>query len=101
MDLNVMRDLNKIAARGLKPDLTLLLDCPVEIGLSRIAKRLEKGTAHQDRFETEAAEFHERVRAGYLEIARAEPERFRIVDASRSMVEVANDIKNLINRELA
>ena len=102
IDLEVLRELNRIADRGVKPDLTLLFDCPVELGLSRTAKRLaEEGEGREDRFEREKVEFHERVRAGFLALARAEPERFRIIDASRSVVEVTQEIKSIVDRELA
>ena len=101
IDLAVLRELNRIADRGVKPELTLLFDCPVELGLSRTAKRLaEEGTGREDRFERETVEFHERVRAGFLALARAEPERFRIIDASRSVVEVTQEIKSIVDREL-
>jgi len=104
IDLNVLRELNKIADRGVQPDLTLLLDCPVELGLSRTARRMaevETGASREDRFEREKIEFHEKVRAGFLALARAEPERFRIIDASRSALEVTEEIKRIIDRELA
>jgi dTMP kinase len=103
MDLNMMRQLSQIADRGLKPDLTLLFDCSVEIGLARSARRLaEEGgdSGRGDRFESEKTEFHEKVRAGFLALARAEPERFRIIDASRSLAEVTQQIKSLIDQEL-
>jgi dTMP kinase len=103
IDLEMLRELNRIAARGLKPDLTLLFDCPVEVGLSRTARRVAEqlGSAvRKDRFETEKADFHERVRSGFLALARAEPERFRIIDASRSVAEVTRNVKSLIDREL-
>ena len=71
IDLEVLRALNRIADRGVKPDLTLLFDCPVEVGLSRTAKRLaEEGAASEDRFEREKVEFHEWVRVGFLALAR-------------------------------
>ena len=102
IDIEVLRVLNRIADRGVKPDLTLLFDCPVEVGLSRTAKRLaEEGAAREDRFEREKVEFHERVRVGFLALARAEPERFRIIDASRSVVEVTQEIKSIVDREFA
>ena len=101
IDLEVLRELNRIADRGVKPELTLLFDCPVELGLSRTAKRLAaEGGGREDRFERETVEFHERVRAGFLALARAEPERFRIIDASRSVVEVTQEIKSIVDREL-
>jgi dTMP kinase len=104
IDLKVLRDLNKIADHGIQPDLTFLLDCPVELGLARTAKRMAEervGAAHEDRFEREKAEFHEKVRAGFLTLTRAEPERFRVIDAARSIAEVTQEIKIIIDRELA
>jgi len=102
IDLGLLRSLNDIASQGIKPDLTLLFDCPVEIGLSRTAQRQSQTASgrNEDRFEREKIEFHERVRAGYLELARAEPHRFRIIDAARSAKEVGREIKNIIDGEL-
>ena len=102
IDLGLLRSLNDIASQGIKPDLTLLFDCPVEIGLSRTARRQSHTASgrNEDRFEREKIEFHERVRAGFLELARAEPNRFRIIDAARSATEVGQEIKNIIDREL-
>jgi dTMP kinase len=104
MDLKLLDELNRIADRGVKPDLTLLLDCPVEIGLARTVRRpaqdVMADVGGADRFEREKVEFHERVRAGFLALAQADPERFRIIDASRPMVEVSQKIKNLIAQEI-
>lgn len=102
IDLQLLRRLNDMASQGIKPDLTLLLDCPVEIGLSRTAQRRSQTAAGQseDRFEREKLDFHERIRAGFLGLARAEPDRFRIINAAGSAQAVAEDIKNIIEREL-
>jgi dTMP kinase len=102
IDLGLLRSLSDIASQGIKPDLTLLFDCPVEIGLSRTAQRQSKTTLErsEDRLEREKIEFHKRIRAGFLELARAEPPRFRIIDAAGSVEEVAQEIKNIIDREL-
>ncbi len=103
IDLGLLRSLNDIASQGIEPDLTFLFDCPVEIGLSRTAQRQSQattGAGREDRFEREKVEFHERVREGFLELARAEPHRFRIIDATRSVEEIAREIENVIDREL-
>jgi dTMP kinase len=103
IDLGLLRQLNEFANRGVKPDLTLLLDCPVELGLSRTTQRQPSaGSARgrEDRFEREKVEFHEKVRAGFLAMARAGPERFRIIDASRSVEQVSREIQNIIDREM-
>ena len=103
IDLDLLRQLNQFANRGVKPDLTLLLDCPVELGLSRTAQRQSSaGSARsrEDRFEREKVEFHEKVRAGFLAMARAEPERFRIIDAAGPVEQVSREIQNVIDREM-
>ncbi len=104
IDLKLLRHLNDIASRGVQPDLTLLLDCPVELGLSRTSQRRLKGGAgrsREDRFEREKLEFHQGVREGFLALARAEPQRFRIIDAARPVGEVAREIQTVVDRELA
>jgi dTMP kinase len=72
--------LNSIASRGLRPTLTCLIDCPVDVGLSRARKR--EGSGGQDRFEREDRKFHEAVRRGYLSLAEKEPERFAVMDGT-------------------
>ena len=77
-------ELERWAADGLKPDLTLLLDVPVTTGRSRAAGRQE----HADRIEREDIAFFERIHGAYLERAMAEPARFRVLDATRSPEQV-------------
>jgi len=104
IDLGLLRQLNQIADCGVKPDLTLLLDCPAAVGLLRTAERVAaaaRGSVPEDRFERERAEFHDRLRAGYLELAQAEPGRFRVINAARSIAEVAQEIEMIIDRELS
>jgi len=76
----------KIVHAGVQPDLTILLDLPVEVGLARARHR--NGADGPDRFETEQREFFERVREAYLERVRRDPARFRVVDASAVVDEV-------------
>ncbi|MFO7784145.1 MAG: dTMP kinase [Thermodesulfobacteriota bacterium] len=88
-DLELIRDLNRTVTGGIRPDLTFLLDCPVEEGLKRALRRNQSlSDKGQDRFEREAAVFHEAVREGYLEIARMEPDRFVVINASLGPDEV-------------
>jgi dTMP kinase len=87
--------LERLVQGARRPDLTLLLDVPVDLGLARARTRNSNrkgGTATPDRFERERVEFFERVRAGYLARAAAEPERIAVIDASRSEDEVARGI---------
>lgn len=84
MPLNKLRELNELATGGLTPDMTLLLDLPVELGLARAGERnREDGTEiTEGRFEAERLDFHRRVREGYLRLASENPLRWATVDAS-------------------
>ena len=83
LDFDVIDRLNRLATGGVRPDVTLLLDCPVEVGLGRAHARISSTTgAKEERFELESLQFHERVRNGYLELAHREPQRFIVVDGS-------------------
>jgi dTMP kinase len=85
--------LAKLAHPGLTPDLTVLLDAPVALGLRRAGARQAPAT---DRFEAERLEFFERVRDVYLERARLEPERIRIVDAAGTIDEVEAPVRSAL-----
>ena len=76
----------------LRPDMTLLLDLPVETGLERARNRSEP-----DRFESEKIEFFENVRSAYLKIAHNEPERVKVIDASKPLEEVQMQIKSVLS----
>jgi dTMP kinase len=87
LDLSTIRKLNAVAALGLTPDLTIYLDIPVRKGLRR-AKALEKESYHNgDRIEQESLAFHERVRKGYLALARREPARITVIRTAPSIEE--------------
>lgn len=79
----------------LRPDLTLLLDVPVAVGLERAGKR-----SAPDRFEKEKHEFFERVRTMYLQRAKAEPQRYRIIDASQPLDDVQSQIRTALQADL-
>jgi dTMP kinase len=85
--------LNSWATGGRTPDMTVLLDMPPEAGLGRRARSA-------DRLEAEPAEFHRRVRAGFLALARAEPSRYIVVDAARPVDEVTREIKDRLREVL-
>ena len=80
LDLAWIEEVHARALENIKPDLTILLDLPVEVGLKRAWKRLEKDQTREDRFEKEALEFHRRIREGYLTLARKEPHRILVLD---------------------
>jgi len=77
----------------LQPDMTLLLDAPAEIGMQRAAQRGET-----DRLENEQISFYERVRAGYLALAKEHPARYRVVDAARPLQEVQTSIGEVLEQ---
>jgi dTMP kinase len=94
-DLEEMVRLQEFATSGLRPDLTILLDVPVEVGLGR------KRHGEWNRFEdTEGAEFFDRVRDGYLALAAAEPERFRTVDGSGTVAASDAAIREIVSAAL-
>ena len=95
VDMQVIRNLNDLAVAGCHPDLTLLLDLPVECGFARTGKRQET-SGEFDRFEQEGLEFHRTVRRTFLQLAEAEPERIKIIDASRTAPEIAEEVEKLI-----
>jgi dTMP kinase len=78
----------------LHPDCTLLLDLPVAMGLARSKRRT--GDAPSDRFEAEPAQFFERVRTAYLQLARQEPQRVRVIDAARALPQVKEQIEQVL-----
>lgn len=90
-----MQQLNRFAVGGMVPDLTLLLNVPVALGLDR--KRRAGGL---DRLDLEHEAFHRRVRDGYLRIARKEPRRIRVVDGTASAAQVAQTIARLVEDTL-
>ena len=95
-DMDEMRRLQAFATYETRPDLTLLLDLPVEVGLQRTRRRAE-----WNRFEdTETAAFFERVRAAYLALAAEEPDRFEIVDGSGSVEAADQAIRAVVARRL-
>lgn len=95
-DMAELRRLQEFATAGLLPDLTVLLDVPVEVGLERTRRRAE-----WNRFEdTEGAAFFEQVRSAYLRLADEEPDRFRVVDGSGSVEAADREISRHVERLL-
>ncbi len=102
LDIGLIRGLHKLILKDLKPDITILLDLPPEEGLARAWKQINSGTRTdiESRFEKETLAFHEKVRSGYLELARLEPERFRVIDASKSESQVRKEILSILSSDL-
>ena len=96
-DTDKINYINNIVTQGIKPDLTFLLDCSPSQSISRIDK-----SGSKDRFESEGLDFYQAIRLGYLEIAKFEPERLKVIDAELPIPDVASKIwgitKNLIKK---
>jgi len=102
IDLAVIDDLNRMATSGIKPDLTFIIDCPVEDGLKRAWGRIEikDRTIDDVRFENKDMDFHRRVRDGYLSLATREPERIRVIAGNRERMVIHRDIASLVSEKL-
>jgi len=94
LDVEMVKATNNATTRGLKPDLTILMDIPAEEGLAR------KQTKRHDRFEQEGLAFHHRVRAGYLKLAAEDPGRWLIINATKSKEEIARIIWQRVSQML-
>ena len=91
LSIEMIKRLNDWATGGIRPNLTVLLDLSPEEGLKRV-----RTSKKMDRIEGENLEFHRRVREGYLEIARSDPDRFLVLDATRSMEEIQRFIREAV-----
>jgi len=99
--LNEVKVVNSLVTVDLKPDLTILLDLPVEVGLKRARERNQADAASAtSRFEEEDLSFHQRVREGYLAIAAAERARIKIIPADQPVEKVAKQIQGVVSRAL-
>ena len=98
LDIQMLRKINSFSCEGILPDLTILLDLPTEVSLQR------RNSIHGDRFESEATRidfptgdnFHDKVRKGYLELSKEEPNRWMIIDANLQKNEIADQIFNKV-----
>ena len=99
IDLDLIRDIHRQVLGDLRPDITLLFDLDPEIGLGRAWKDITGGerSGNETRFEHETLVFHKKVRNGYLDLARKEPERIMIVDASLTADRVFEQIKQILS----
>ena len=90
IDIERIKMLNNIATNGKKPDLTIVFDVDVETSQHRVG-------SEKDRMESAGVDFHNRVRNGYLELAKQEPQRIRVVDATRSIEEIHEEVIEVIS----
>jgi dTMP kinase len=98
VDQRLIKSLERVSIGDLAPDLTVILDVSVELGLERT--RLRRGGATPDRFEAENMEFHQKLRQAYLAIAAEEPARCVVIDTSAAKEEVAKEIWDAVTARL-
>lgn len=91
LDINEINMLNNLATGGKKPDLTLVFDVDVETSMKRVGKE-------KDRMESAGIDFHNRVRNGYLELAKQEPERIKVLDATKTIEEIHEKVVEIIEK---
>ncbi len=96
LDKKIIRWLNQIATFGLSPDLTILIDVPVEASW----ERREKGRRKEDRLEKEKMEFHRKIRQGYLKIARQNQKRMKVVDGTGDIDQTWHRVRKVVNSYL-
>ena len=91
LDIERINTLNSLATNGKKPDLTFVFDVDVETSMKRVGKE-------QDRMESAGIDFHNRVRQGYLELAKQEPQRIKVIDATKSIEEIHDEVINILKK---
>ena len=92
--LDLVRRLNSFASQACLPDFTVLLDVPVQVGLRRASQC--RGVAEVDRFEAQALDFHHRVQAGFMTVARENPQRVYVIDADQSIEPIHQKILSIV-----
>ena len=98
IDVGLLKNFNDFATEGLMPDLTILLDVPLEVSRARLAERQAATATSADRIEQAGTMFHRRLREGFLELARAEPNRFVTIDATGDKDKVSADVLAAVHR---
>jgi dTMP kinase len=102
LPLALLEKVHGLFLHGLAPDLTILLDCAADLGLNRSRRRiqLEGKEQAEGRFEEKELAFHERIREGYLQLARREPQRFHIIDAGLPVADAQQKICSCLTEKL-
>ncbi len=101
MGAELVYEVDRIACRGLVPDLTMIVDIDVETGLDRAHRRNQRTRDVETRLDEQSTDFHRKVRAAYHQLAEDEPRRVKLIDGSRSETDVAADVWAAVERLLA
>ena len=96
LDLAVIDELDRIACRGLRPDITLVIDIPLEVSLERARVRNQGSGSRETRMDDQSAAFHQRVREAFHQMVRAEPERFIMIDGNAAIESVQARIQEAL-----
>ena len=100
VDMQKIESLNETVIDGFQPDLTFVLDIDVRAGLARSTDRLAAESSNEDRYERLDLDFHQKLRQGFLNMAEQDTARFCVIDAERSEDEIADEIKNELNKRM-
>lgn len=92
LDIGIIEQVNSVILNNFEPELTILIDVPVKVGLERAGKRISDDGSSEDRFESLDISFHERMHAGFLEIAKDHKNRCFIADGMKSIEDLSADI---------
>ncbi len=98
LSTKLTNQLNRIATQNIKPHLTLVLDCPVHMGLKRVHQRVS--SSQLDRIEQEKISFHQKVRQGYLRLAKKEPHRVKVIDAEGPAAQIHKEILKQVLKKI-
>jgi dTMP kinase len=98
---DLVYEVDRIACRGLVPDLTILIDIDIEAGLARAHRRNQRTQDVETRLDEQSLEFHRKVRAAYHQLAEEEPGRVKMIDGARAEAEVAADVWGIVQSSLA
>jgi dTMP kinase len=101
LPIETVESINTMTLNGFEPHMTFILDLPVEAGLARAGKRLAQDASKEDRFEKLKTDFHERLRQGYLDIAKKNPRRCMVINADQSVEAVAAAIHSRLQKAAA
>ncbi len=95
IDLGIIETLNRLVTKGVRPNLTILLDCPVDVGLGR-----KSADGNLDRFEKEELSFHQKIRNAYIELAEDDPKRFVVLNARKDLAKTQEIIRERVEKLL-
>jgi dTMP kinase len=95
IDLGIIETLNRLVTKGVRPNLTILLDCPVDVGLGR-----KSADGNLDRFEKEELSFHQKIRNAYIELAEDDPKRFVMLNARKDLAKTQEVIREKVEKLL-